>query len=627
MSSVTPPVDDPSDAFYLPHRGLYRNGKLRIVFDGSAKDGIGKCLNDYLDAGENLLLKLPAVVLNFRHGVIGCQSDIKAAFHQVSVKSEDRKYLQFFWSDLQLRFARVPFGLSCSPYMLLKTIDTHLGRFESSDPELCQKIQAGTYMDDICTTFGSHQKAEEGMKRMSELFQDANMQLHKARRSGDSTTDTRVLGMLWNSEVDQLGVDVPKLQCPTTKRELLSVISKTFDPLGVLTPWLIQGKALFQRTWREASTQSWDQLLPEKLQKELEAWWKGSPNKIVWFPRSIITSEEGSDRVFHVFCDASKQAYCAVVYLVNTEAQEARERSRLVMAKGRLAPLDPKLTIPRLELMAALIGARLMKFIQEALKIQEPNVVYWTDSTDVLYWIWNDKPRKMFVENRVSAILKLTSPAQWRHVKGVDNPADIGTRGVSISAVAVSEMWWMGPQHLLGNCSDNQEVEVPELSSEAQKEIRSEARQKVTTVTTSGMTHITKKDRLFDITACSKLKQVVERTAWIRRFVHNVRHQKEERQAGPLTPAERHRALQFWIHEAQQSAYKAELECLMKGELLPSGSPLEKLRPQISEAGILCAVPRTNEPPLPVLPELAHVTMLIIDEAHRRCFHQNTRVT
>ena len=136
-----------------------------------------------------------------------------------------------------------------------------------------------------------------------------------------------------------------------------------------------------------------------------------------------------------------------------------------------------------------------------------------------------------------------------------------------------------------------------------------------------------KKERLFDITGCSKLKQVVERTAWMKRFVHNARHPKEERRTGALTPGERQNALEFWIREAQQNAYHTEIACMKKRELLPPGSSLVKLRPQMSRAGILCATPRTNEPPLPILPELAHITMLIIDEANSRCFHQNTRVT
>ena len=74
-------IDTPGDnAFFLPHHGIRRNGKLRIVFDGSAKDGAGQSLNDYLNPGDNLLRQLAAVVLHFRTGKVACQADIKAVF-------------------------------------------------------------------------------------------------------------------------------------------------------------------------------------------------------------------------------------------------------------------------------------------------------------------------------------------------------------------------------------------------------------------------------------------------------------------------------------------------------------------------------------------------------------------
>ena len=83
-----------------------------------------------------------------------------------------------------------------------------------------------------------------------------------------------------------------------------------------------------------------------------------------------------------------------------------------MMAKSRLAPLNPSMTIPRMELLAALIGARLMTFVTDVLQLQEPQVVFWTDSTDVLHWIQNRRSRKVFVENRVRAILQMTDSHQ-----------------------------------------------------------------------------------------------------------------------------------------------------------------------------------------------------------------------
>ena len=608
-----------SSAFFLPHRGVFGKEKLRIVFDGSAKDGVGKSLNEYLEPGDNLLRKLPGVLLNFRNGEIGCQSDIKSAFHQVSVKAVDRKYLQFFWSDFRLRFARVPFGLSCSPSMLLRTVETHLDGYEATDSELCAKIRASLYMDDICAAFSTQEEAGRAMSRMTDIFSKANMPLHKSRVTGQPAPDGKVLGVLWSTVSDRLAVTVPELQTPTTKRELLSTISKTFDPLGVLSPWMIKGKVLFQRMWKETAGGAWDDPLPKTLQKEVESWWNKSEKFTIWFPRSLANGDDMGQATYHVFCDASQHAYCCVIYLVSEGG------SRLVMAKSRLAPLNPSLTIPRMELLAALIGARLMSFISDVLQLREPKVVFWTDSTDVLHWIRNRRTRKVFVENRVTAILELTDSKQWHHVRGVENPADLGTRGITLSALSESSMWWNGPSFILTWRDEGQDEDAGvQLSPEAQAENKAEGRPQVIT---TAVAFSTESDRLFDITECSSLKKVIERTAWVMRFLFNVRHQKEDRITGSLTPEERRHALQFWIKEAQEKEFYSDIRCVRRGALLPKGSSLMKLRPRLDEDDVLCAVPRTMEPPLPILPEFAHITALIIDDAHRRCFHQNARVT
>ena len=228
---------------------------------------------------------------------------------------------------------------------------------------------------------------------------------------------------------------------------------------------MIGAKIIFQSTWKSLPTLGWDDPLPADAQRQVEKWWSGTSKENVPFPRVFAHLGETEDVTFHVFCDASKSAYCTAVY-----AEHGGE-SRLVMAKGRLAPLNPHLTIPRLELMAALIGARLMNFIQQTLKLDSPMVVFWTDSTDVLHWLWNVKPRKVFVENRVLSILALTRPEQWRHVRGIDNPADLGTRGTSLSELGGSKMWWNCPSFILGDFDPNGSTGSPEpLSASATKE-------------------------------------------------------------------------------------------------------------------------------------------------------------
>ena len=414
----------------------------------------------------------------------------------------------------------------------------------------------------------------------------------------------------------------PDIKRPTTKSELLSAVARPFDPLGVLTPWLIGGKITFQSTWKRKLTLEWDDTLPTDIQEQVQRWWWSvNAGETVCFPRALLPLEAVNTVTFHVFCDASTLAYCAAVYVVHGG------ESRLVMAKGRLAPLNPNLTVPRLELMAALIGARLMTFIKEVLHLGYPTVVFWTDSMDVLHWLWNSRPRKVFVENRVRSILALTKPEQWKHVRGAENPADLGTRGMPLSQLRNSKLWWNGPTFLLGDYDLEEQMTPPPLSPDAERETKKERRTKkailmVNQPSTAHLNH-----RLFDITECSTLRQVVNRTSWVLRFVNNARSSNEDRKSGPLTPEERRDALHFRIREAQQAVFSTELETLRKGAILSPASTLAKLRPLLDQNGVLCSIPRTNEPMLPILPELAHVTTLIIDEAHRRCFHQGVRAT
>lgn len=102
----------------------------------------------------------------------------------------------------------------------------------------------------------------------------------------------------------------------------------------------------------------------------------------------------------HGFGDASRGAYCAVVYLC-IETEDGY-RTSLVASKSRVTPSSP-MRIPRLELLAALILARLISSVQEALDklFNRKEVFCWTDSITVFYWIQSNKEFKQFVQNRI----------------------------------------------------------------------------------------------------------------------------------------------------------------------------------------------------------------------------------
>ena len=132
---------------------------------------------------------------------------------------------------------------------------------------------------------------------------------------------------------------------------------------------------------------------------------------------------------------------------------------------------------------------------------------------------------------------------------------------------------------------------------------------------------------LFDLEDCSTQKQAVHRMAWVIRFCHNARHSRDERHSGALNPDERKAALNLLIRAVQGLTYCRDMVALQNGSPLPPDSTLQKMRPQLDADEILCAVPRTNESPIIILPERSRLTVLIIEEAHRLVFHQGVRIT
>ncbi|GFU49227.1 pro-Pol polyprotein [Trichonephila clavipes] len=131
----------------------------------------------------------------------------------------------------------------------------------------------------------------------------------------------------------------------------------------------------------------------------------------------------------HTFCDASSSSYVCVVYL-RTEGKDGVS-IQLLQAKSRVAPLR-KTTVPRLELLACCIGARLAYSMKEAMTLEHVSSFFWTDSMTVLYWIKNKENWGTFVNNRVKEINQLFTAEMWRHVPGKCNPVDLPSRGCTL---------------------------------------------------------------------------------------------------------------------------------------------------------------------------------------------------
>ena len=231
----------------------------------------------------------------------------------------------------------------------------------------------------------------------------------------------------------------------------------------------------------------WDDPLPGDKASRWEAWLRKLQEVgRISISRCLIDKTRGEilSCQLHGFGDASKKAYCAVVYLVyqtNTGTY-----TQLLCSKSRVAPLKT-LSIPRLELMSARILSVLMNTVVAALssQVRIDNSRYWLDSKAALFWIANNGVWQQFVQHRVNEILTLTNKVEWRHVDGVENPADIGSRGVTASQLRDSALWWEGPKWL----RENEEV-WPQSVNNENSEVVNEERRKTNVFSVCSENHL-----------------------------------------------------------------------------------------------------------------------------------------
>ena len=157
-------------------------------------------------------------------------------------------------------------------------------------------------------------------------------------------------------------------------------------------------------------------------------------------PRQYFPSLQFSVQELHVFADASTKTYGAVAFF------RQDNYTSLVMSKTRVSPLKP-MSLPRLELMAAVIAIRYAKFILSSIKCQ-CNVHLWSDSQIVLHWINSCKKLKPFISHRINEITSAFPTTVWQYCPTSDNPANLLTRGIISQQLALSTLWKHGPPWL-----------------------------------------------------------------------------------------------------------------------------------------------------------------------------------
>ncbi|KAL1448077.1 hypothetical protein WDU94_013868, partial [Cyamophila willieti] len=580
--------------------------------------------------------KVPACLARFRRNKIGISGDIEKAFLQIGVSKKDRDVLRFLWLNekgqlVTYRHCRLVFGVSPSPFLLESCIKLHL----EETLKLCEKGEAwypieyverlaeSFYVDNSLTSFENLDDAREFMVVASSIMKERQFNLRGWELSYDSSNEpTNVLGMLWKKDEDVLSVNVDSLMSmdivKVTKRVILSAAHRIYDPIGIISPFALIPKLLLQETWEDKL--GWNEEVSADIQTRFANWMDEVPSIAeIKIPRCITSLNLSESNIsINVFADASKSAYATVIFL--RVELVGNVTIQLLASRARVSPTSKTkdgITIPRLELLAALIAARLYRTVVEDYKFSGVSTTFWTDSTTVLTWIQKHDQWNVFVMNRIKEIrsLSLGESCEWRHVSGTMNPADLPSRGCKMQKL-LKDSWWEGPAWLRESPENwpqpNMEVDEEEVSKERKKTV-------VSSMVNSSTEYMPKD---WYCTYFSDFKKLVRFVGWIYRFYFNCKVKEGNRMVGELSAKEYVPAEQKVLLWIQKESFEDVSDPKLKS-LLPftDENGLIRIKTQVSnrEDSVDFCHPV-------VLPTSHPVVQRIIANVHKENCHAGTQL-
>ena len=390
----------------LPHFPVVRpdksTTKVRIVFDASATESL---------PGPKLQSDIVDILVKFRKDPVALVGDISQMYHQLVLLPEDRPLHRFLWRNLDrskepevYEFIRFVFGGCYCPFCAQFTWQQHAERHADELPLAAEAGGKNCYMDDLMPSVESSSQAIETRQQLTTLGDKAKFHIRKwisnrrevledipeEDRASQINLDlhelssVKTLGISWTATDDQFSFHYspPEKEFVYTKRNVLRCTATIFDPLGFLAPFILLAKLMMQQAWVQGL--SWDEHLPEEHRRTWKQWFQELIKlSLIKIPRCLRKSIEVGHIEIHTFSDASEKAYSAVVY-IRHEYKDGGVSVRLVAAKTRLAPLKT-ISIPRLELMGAVIGLRLSKQVCTALELPVQDVTFGSTARRLVF--------------------------------------------------------------------------------------------------------------------------------------------------------------------------------------------------------------------------------------------------
>lgn len=633
-------------SYFIPHHPVFKgsltSSKIRVVFDASATASNKLSLNQCLHTGPKLQQDIIDILLRFRVHKYTFTADVCKMYRQILVHQQYRSFQHILWrasttdelKEYQLN--TVTYGVNCAPYLALRVLQDIAEQEGSDFPTVKDALLHQTYVDDVCVGADTSNELVKLQSDLQLVLGRAGLDLKKwssnlpsilsAVPLEDRASDvihfddkeggvTKVLGLQCNPSMDVFGFNVCPSSHTPTKRTVLSIIARIYDPIGFLAPVIFYAKHIMQRIWK--ANVSWDDPLPPDLVNCWSVFVDSLPAlSKVKVPRFLSTQLQSRVQLCG-FCDASEKGYSAVVYL-RTVTHNHSVSISLLGSKTKMAPVKTS-TVPRLELCAAVLLARwlyrLLTILQDKLNVD--STFAWSDSQIVLSWLV--KPHsmfKVFVSNRVHRIHTLLPHCQWGYVRSAINPADCASRGMLPSELISHSLYWCGPKFLYANVDtwDTSPTPIP---------VEQLPDTKIVSLT------VTVSEPSEWICRFSSNDRMLRVISWVRRFIF--RCKRKEYPLAFLQASELQESLVSIVRVSQRLLLSG-LFITLESDRTPSRS-YARLRPFMDSNGLIRIGGRLHHADLPtlqkqpmLLPKTSHLAKLIVRHWHLVTCHSGPRV-
>lgn len=633
-------ISKESGVWYVPHHAVISDkkpDKVRIVYDCAAQFQ-GESLNDKCLQGPDMNNMLIHVLLRFRQYRYAIMSDVEAMYYQVLVPITDRDALRFLWvnedgSVKHCRMTRHLFGgvwcSSIATYALRKSC----GLVEDCDPLASEIVHKSFYVDDCLISVASPEDVMRVVQGTKSVLKEGGFNLTKfvindqellSRVPPDDRAkevkelcieaNSKALGVKWCVTQDHFYFDVDFVnQIKVTRRSILSIVSSTFDPLGLLSPIIVVGRLLFQEATRLKL--GWDEIVPDQLRSKWVSWlYDLNSVTDIKIPRCVTFGKDDETKIeVHHFSDASSKAYGCCSYL-RSVAESGEAKVSLLISKAKVAPLKT-ITLPRLELQAAVMSAQVDAMLRQELDLQICNSHFWVDSEIVLKYILNENRRfHVFVANRIGLIRELTNPSQWHHIAGKDNPADVVSRGINPKDLDVDQ-WCNGPEFLRKEEIHFESTITGPMLLDNDPEVKSD---RECFVVSQGDEHPI--DTLSKhYSSWYRLKRAV---AWWMKLIRRLRN--KDQGSSPLSVDEIQEAEMVVVKHVQRGSFSSEIQRLGEGRKVSKKSEIKALDPLLDSNGMLVVGGRIRRSQFHeqvkhpyLIPSDHSVAQLIVSEVHQ----------